>query len=138
MSILADIYLSRDDKAAGYDTAHQQFPDRVQYRRFTMWELSILWSIMRGVEPDDALLDHFECLLEKDGGERMIHRLPQEMVTELAGLTPERIAKISPQWAAIEELAWLPEDAQAVVQDLARLSGQAIQSGRSVYIWNCV
>ncbi len=107
----ADIYVSRDEEAVRYDTAPDQFADRAQYKGFTLLELSILWSVMRGIEWDEASLDEFACLLEKDGGEHLIHRLPAEMVAELSKLTPDQIAVVSPKWAAIEELAWPPDEA---------------------------
>ena len=138
MSVLADIYISREDEAVRYDAAPDQFADRAQYKGFTLLELSVLWSIMRGVEWDETSLDAFQCLLEKDEGEHLIHRLPAEMVAELSKLTADQIAVISPQWAAIEELAWPPDEARPVVEDLVRLSRRAAESGRSVYLWNCV
>ena len=136
MSLLADIYISRDDQAVSYDTTPDRFADRARYKGFTILELSVLWSIMRGIEWDEASLDLFECLLEKDGGERLIHRLPAEMVTELSRLSPDQVAAVSPQWAAIEELAWPPEAGRPVVEDLVRLSRQATEDCGSVYLWN--
>ena len=134
----ADIYVSRDEEVVRYDTAPDQFADRAQYKGFTLLELSILWSILRGIEWDEALLDEFPCLLEKDGGEHLIHRLPAEMVAELSKLTPDQTAVVSPKWAAIEELAWPPDEARPVVEGLVRLARQAVESGRSVYLWNLV
>jgi hypothetical protein len=138
MGLLADIYVSTDAEAVNYDTKPDQFEQRAQYKGFTPLELSILWSIMRGIEWDVASMDEFPCLLERDGGERLIHRLPAQMVAELSRLTPEQIAAVSPQWAAIEELGWPPDEGQMVVEDLVRLARQAVESSRGVYLWNCV
>src|SRR5438094_9953650 len=102
MSVLADIYISSAAEALKYDSAPDQFAERAQYEGFTPLELSILWSIMRGIEWDESSLDEFECLLEKDGGERLIHRVPAQMVAELSKLTPDQITAVSGQWAAIE------------------------------------
>src|SRR5437667_4135558 len=110
MSIRADIYVSHDDEAVRYDSTPEQFVDRPEYKGFTLLELSILWSLMRGTERDEASLDDFQCLLERDGGERLIHRIPAEMV-EPSKLSPDQIAVLSPKWAGIEELAWQPEEA---------------------------
>jgi hypothetical protein len=138
MSILADFYISLDDQALRYDTSPDQFADRAQYKGFTPLELSILWSIMRGVEWDLALMDEFRCLLQLDGGERLIHSLPSGMVADLSRLTPDQIATVSPKWATTAELGWPTEAAREVIQDLARLARQAAESGRIVYLWNCV
>jgi hypothetical protein len=138
MSTLADIYISRNDDAVKYDTAPEQFADRAQYKGFTPCEVSILWSIMRGVEWDVAMMDEFPCLLEIDGGERLIHRFPAAMVSELAALSPVQIASVTSAWAATEELSCSPEDIRPVIDDLVRLSQRAGQTGQSVHLWNCV
>jgi len=138
MSLLADIYISRDDEAVKYDTSPDQFADRAQYKGITPLELSMLWAIMRGIEWDVASMDEFPCLLQQDGGERLIHQLPAGMITDLSKLTAEQIAIVTPKWAATEELAWPPDETRPVVEDLVRLARQATESGRSVYLWNCV
>lgn len=138
MGLLADIYISRDDEAVSYDTTPDQFADRAQYKGFTPCELSILWSIMRGVEWDVAMMDEFPCLLQIDGGERLIHRLPATMVTELAALSPDRVVSVSSAWAATEELGWPPEAAREVIEDLVRLARRATETSRSLHLWNCV
>jgi hypothetical protein len=138
MSVLADIYISRDDDAVKYDTAPDQFADRAQYQGFTPLELAMLWSIMRGIEWDVATMDEFPCLLQVDGGERLVHQLPATLVSELATLSPNRIALVTSAWAATEELSCSPDDIISVVDDLVRLSRRAVETGQSVYLWNCV
>src|SRR6266571_1680455 len=122
MSVLADIYIARDDEAVRYDTTPDQFAKRVQYKGFTPLELSILWSIMRGAEWEVAMMREFPCLLQIDGGERLIHRLPSAMVAELAGLSPDRVPAVTSAWAATEELSCSPDDIRPVVDDLVRLA----------------
>jgi len=138
MSVLADIYISPEDEAVNYDTAPDQFTERAQYKGMTPLEISMLWSIMQGVEWDVALMDEFPCLLQIDGGERLVHKFPAEMVAELAKLSPERAATVTAAWAATEELSCSPEDIRPTVDDLVRLAGRAIESGRSMFLWNCV
>lgn len=138
MGILADIYVSRDDEAIKYDTVPDQFAERAKYKSITPLELSMLWAIMQGIQWDVALMDEFPCLLQINSGERLIHGLPAAMVVELTRLTPEKVADVSPKWAAIEELCRPPEEARPVVEDLVRLSLHAAESGQSVYLWNCV
>jgi hypothetical protein len=135
VSTLADIYVSRDDQAATYDTAPEQFADRAQYKGITPFELSILWSIFRGVEWDVAMMQEFPCQHEIDGGERFIHRLPAAMVSELAR---DQIASASSAWAATEELSCSAEDIAPVAADLVRLARRASETSQSVYVWNCV
>lgn len=138
MGILADIYISRDDEAVRYDTTPDRFTERTQYKGMTPLEVSMLWSIMRGGEWDVALMDEFPCLLQIDGGERLIHKFPSDMLAELSKLSPERVAAVTAAWAATEELSCSPEDIRPIVGDLVRLAGRAIESGRSMFLWNCV
>lgn len=138
MGVLADIYVSRDDEAIRYDSAPDEFTERAQYKNFTPLELSTLWAIMRDIEWDVASMDEFPCLLQQDGGERLIHRLPATMIADLSRLAPDQIAVVTPKWAATEELGWPLGEARPIVEDLVRLARLASNSGRSVYLWNCV
>lgn len=138
MGILADIYISRDAEAVRYDAVPDEFAERTQHKSITPLELSTLWAIMRGIQWDVASMDEFPCLLEKDGGERLIHKLSAAMVTELSMLTPDQVAIVTPQWATTEELGWPPDEARPIVEDLVRLSRHAVEAGQSVYLWNCL
>ena len=139
MGVLADIYVSRDDKEAiTYDTTPDAFVDRRQFGNFTMLELSILWAIMRRVEWHVAMLDEFPELLEQDGGERSINRLPKVMTESLARMAPEEILAFSMKWAATDELRCQPGDVQPIIEGLVQLSSVASARSGSVYLWNCV
>jgi len=128
MSVLADIYISLDDEAVKYDTTPNLFTDRAQYKGMTPLEVSMLWSLMQDVEWNVALMGEFPCLLQIDGGERLIHKFPAEMVSQLSKLSLDRAAAVTAAWAATEELSCSPES----------LAGRAIGSGRSMFLWNCV
>ena len=138
MSVLADIYISREEEALKYDSVPTQFEERAQYKGLTPLELSMLWSIMRGVAWDVAAMDGFPCLLQIAGGERLIHKFPADMVAELARLSPERATAVTAAWAASEELGCSPEDIRPTVDDMVRLAGRAIESNQGMFLWNCV
>jgi hypothetical protein len=138
MRVLADIYIARDDEAVLYDRTPDIFADRAECKGITPLELSMLWAIMRGIEWDVALMNEFPCILQQDGGQRFIHRLPAAMGTELAQLAPDPISVLAPKWAAIEELGWPPDAIRPVIGDLVSLARRAGESGRSVYLWNLV
>jgi hypothetical protein len=140
MSLLAELYVSRDDQeATRYDSEPSIFTDREQYTSFTELELSTLWAKMRGIDWDSSLVDGFRpSVLLEDGGERTIHRLPEAMTGELAGLTPEQISTAATKWAATDELACEPSNVQPIIEGLVRLVKNATETGRSIYLWNCV
>jgi hypothetical protein len=138
MSLLAHIYVAHDEEAVSYDTTPDQFTDRAHYEGFTVGELSILWSIMRDVEWDVSVLVDFPRLPQVEG-RRQIFRLPTAMATELAALSTDRVASVSSAWAATEELlGWPPETAGKLVGDMVYLARRATETGRSLYLWNCI
>jgi len=138
MNVLADIYVSSDDEAVNYDATPDRFANRAQYKGITPFEISMLWAIMRDIEWNVALMDEFRCLLLQDGGERLIHCLPTAMVNDLSELTLERITAVSLKWATTEELGWPIDEARAFVVDIESLARKATESGRGVYLWNCI
>jgi hypothetical protein len=139
MSVLADIYLSRGDiAAAAYDTEPSNFADRLQFKSLTELELSTLWSLLRGVEWDVSTLDHFSCVFQLQDGTRMIHRLPVQMVSDLARLKPVDVLAAAAKWAATEELACEPRDVQPIIEDLVRLAQKSCKTSENMYLWNCV
>jgi hypothetical protein len=138
MSVLSDIYISSIDEAVNYDTAPNSFTERAQYKGMTPLELSTLWAIMRGVEWDVAMINDFSCLLQVDGGERLVHSFPMAMVTALDQLTGDQIRDFSEKWAATEELVCSPSEIQPVVAQMSRLARAAASSGSGLFIWNSV
>ncbi len=139
MGILADFYVSSDADAARYDEG-QNLPDSelAEYKNITPLEISMLWSILKGQEWDVDLFNELRCVLERDGGERLIHKLPGELVAMLAGLSDDALSQAAVKWSQTEELACDASDLEPVLQDLKRLSMHAQDTQRSVYLWNCV
>jgi hypothetical protein len=139
MSLLAELYLSRgDQEAVKYDSEPNAFSDREQYTSFTELELSTLWAKMRGIDWDVSLVALFRPILLEDGGRRAVHRVPAAMTAELAGLTPEQVAGVATKWAATDELACDPSDVQPIIEGLVRLAKNVSETGRNIYLWNCV
>jgi hypothetical protein len=136
--VLADFYVSREDEALRYNDSPDEFRERAQYKRITPLELSTLWAIIRRSEWDVALMDEFPCLHQEDDGSRRIHRLPAAMLVDLAGMSSEEITIAAQRWAATEEMRWPSTAAHEVICDIERLALSASESGRSVYLWNCL
>jgi hypothetical protein len=139
MSLLADLYISTPALAAAYDK-NQNAPqeDRAQYKGFTPLELSVLQSLIEGWEWDVSMMDSFTRILERDGGERLIHQLPDGFLERLASLDDAAVTAASEAWAQTEELACAPAGVRPAIADLRRLAQRARSSGRGVFLWNCV
>lgn len=87
---------------------------------------------------DVVLMDAFPALLVVDGGERLVHRLPEPMIETLAKMTKEEILTSSEKWASSAESRCKPSDVQPIIEGLVQLSREASAAGKAVYLWNCV
>jgi hypothetical protein len=139
VSVLAHLYVSTADKAPEYDES-QEAPEseRAELTGFTYIEFSTLWAIMEGKPWEDAHMDSFESIMEKDNGERMIFRFPDAFVALAAGLDDPAIEAAAEEWAETDELECDPEDVQPVIEELRRVARVAKDSKRGLYVWNCV
>ncbi|WP_035609005.1 hypothetical protein [Haloferula sp. BvORR071] len=140
MSVLADLYVSTPDKALEYDET-QQAPEneRAEMTGFTAIEFSTLWAIIEGKDWDEAHMDAFETVMEKDGGDRMISLLPTKFVELSAALDEAGIAAAAEEWAQTDELEHCePEDLRETIEELRRVARVAKESKRSLYLWNSV
>jgi hypothetical protein len=136
MSLLADLYVSRDDEEAiRYNSEPAQFTDREEYTSFTTLELSTLWAEMQGKKWDEDLFDEFLTVFAHEE-EPHISRLPTAMVLELARMTPEQVLYLASKWAATDEMRCSPEDARPIIEGLIRLAKKAFETERSLYFWN--
>jgi len=100
--------------------------------------MTTLWAILQGIEWDVNRLDSFECLLVRDAGERLIHRLPEALVSRLATAGEETVTDAVEKWAGIDELACDPSEIQPVLDALVRLSRRSQETKRNLYLWNCL
>ena len=140
MSILADLYVSTPDKALAYDEV-QEAPEgeRAELTGFTSIEFSTLWAIIEGKAWEEAHMDAFETVLEKNGGERMISLVPGKLVELAAALDDAGIAAAAEEWAQTDELEHCePEELMTVIEELRRVARVAKESGRGLYLWNCI
>lgn len=139
MGLLSDIYVSSHEHAADY-RGSTPFPeqDRAQYKGITTLELTTLWALLDKKEWNVDLLETFEEVLYESDGEVTIHKVPEAFVTRLSKLSQSEIAAVSRLWAETEELQWKTEEAAEVIDALVKLSARAIETGKQLYIWNCI
>lgn len=139
MAVLEDIYISPDEDAAKYDANPKSTAlERLQCKGITPLELSTLWAILRGITWEVESMDEFQCVLEKNGGALLIHRLPPALIADLAKLEVDHIATAASKWASTDEMGWAPNDARKLIADLVRLAQEAIRRSQGVYLWNCL
>ena len=141
MALLADFYVSRESRADGYDSNPDAYSYRASHKNLTPLEVSTLWAIVSGREWTLELMDEFQNVLMKDDGERLIHRFPPTLVTELAGLQKGSIGAFAESWAKTDELTMLRSssaDLEPIIEDLARLARHGVEFDSGLYLWNCV
>lgn len=140
MSILADLYVSTPEKAPEYDET-QEAPEseRAELTALTSIEFSTLWAIIEGKPWEEAHMDAFETVLEKNGGDRMISLFPEKLVELAAALDEAGITSASEEWAETDELEHCePEELRTAIEELRRVARVAKESKRGLYLWNCV
>lgn len=137
MALLSEFYLAeRNADAVRYDTEPDAFAEvRFQSKRITDVELSILWSILKDEEWDSDSLDEFEMVHESGHGDRLIIRLPPQLLTDIASVPPDMEQELAEAWADTEELACPAREILPVVRGLADLSRRALERECGVYLW---
>ena len=137
MSLLATFFISDPANAVRFDQDPDSFPDIAEFRGLTFLEMSTLWAALTGGDWEE-LMDAMPCLLEADEGRRLIYQLPQEFLQALTSATEDQLRRATVAWAATEEMDCDPREAAPIVSALVALSRKALESGRGVFLWNCV
>lgn len=99
---------------------------------------SSLWASLRNAEWDVSSLHQFTSVFQLPGGEKSIHRLPNAMVADLAVLDSQKISVAASKWAATDEMACEPDDVRPIIEGLVGLANKASQTGKEIYLWNCL
>jgi hypothetical protein len=60
------------------------------------------------------------------------------MVDDLARLDSQNISVVAPKWAATDEMACEPDDVRPIIEGMVGLAVKASQTGRGIYLWNCL
>ncbi|WP_295479490.1 hypothetical protein [uncultured Pseudomonas sp.] len=146
MGVLADFFVASEADALRYAARIEKLDGGeeieallkpVQYKSFTDLEISTLWAILEEQEWDDER--HMpEDIFLGDDGESWLYRFPNELTEVLAHANEVAVSKASVLWSATEELSCEPEDLVPVLNDLQSLAKQAMESGKSLYLWGCL
>lgn len=138
MSILSDFFIADESATPVYDCG-SEFPaeDRCQFKYITPLEAAGILSVLRGGGDRIEMLGDFPLLTPQDA-EEWTMSVPAEMTSALAVLDDLQIPDIAQQCADVtaEELGWSSEDFEGVIKELCVLARRAIDSGKSMYLWN--
>ncbi len=134
--VRAVVCICRDDQDALQKLTARRAAEQVECRGITTEELSSLWAILRGMEKKAAPAAGFPCLARPEDGGVSLHRFPEELLTLLSKLAPDRMAMVAEKWGSTRPRGLTPAGPRCLVEDLARLSRIAADTGRNVYLWN--
>lgn len=140
MSILSDFFISDDPGVPTYDGG-SEFPaeDRRQFRRITPLEAAGILTVLRGGGDQITILKEFPILTDEDA-EAWIMRVPVDMASILASLDESQLSTVAQRCAEVtaEELGWGSNEFEEVVRELSDLARRAIETGKTMYLWNCL
>lgn len=138
MGILSDFFIADANATPEYDCG-PDFPsdDRCQFKYITPLEAAGILSVLRGGGDRIEMLDAFPLLTPQDA-EEWTMSVPDDMVALLAEISDAQIPGIAQKCADVtaEELGWAPEDFTDVIKQLSELARRAVETKRSMYLWN--
>jgi hypothetical protein len=139
MGILTDIYIASPSTAVAFDADRKPFREvTLSAKGITDLELSTLWAVYRGEEWDVKLLEDFEQLLFRDGGERLVIALPESLVSYLAESDEAKMETVGEQWGQTEEMERHADDVEEYLASLVELAKRARSNQMRLYLWVCV
>ena len=141
MSLLSDLYISSPESALSYDTT-RSLPrsERAEFNGLTFEEFSRLWAILKQDQWTSEHSNEFECILEVDGGQRLIHRFPTSFVIALSRLDDKQTLEAAGMWVKTGDLAYMscpPDAILPVISAASRLAKAAQEGNKSMYLWMC-
>jgi hypothetical protein len=105
-------------------------------------QMGTLEALLTGRTYDDVMAEHpggWQVAV-RDGGERLVMRLSDELSEVLANATDNTLAAVAVPWSQTEEF-WGQGDPQILerfLRNLAGLARQARDTDRRLYCWLCV
>jgi len=138
MGILSDFFIA-DRTAKPEYNGGSEFPaeDRCQFKSITPLEAANILSVLRGSGDPVELLDAFPLLTPEDA-EQWTMGVPADMTSLLAGIDDSQITAVAKQCADVtaEELGWSSKDFEDVLTQLRALACRAVDTDKSMYLWN--
>ncbi len=85
------------------------------------------------------MVSEFKLVTPKDA-EDWTMSVPQDMVNALAKLKPNEVPALAAKFAGAtaEELGWSVDDFIPIVTDLSALARRAVETRKTMFLWNCL
>lgn len=138
MGILSDFFIADGSIVPDYQGGEAvDRSDKYQLKGITPLQAAQLLAVLRGQEYVVGMVREFK-LVSPEEAEEWTMSVPQDMVHALAQIQGDQTAEIAAQFARAtsEELEWSPNDFEPIVRELAALARRAMETGKSMYLWN--
>jgi len=140
MGILSDFFIADGSTVPNYDGGEEfDTTDKCQFKGLSPLQGGQFLAVLRGQEYVVDMVSEFKLVTLEDA-EDWTMSVPQDMVDKLATIQNDQISDIAAQFANAtrEELGWSPDDFIPVVTELVALARRAIETNKSMYLWNCL
>ena len=140
MGILCDFFIADGSTVPNYDGGEGfADADKCQFRDLSPLQGGQFLAVLRDEEYDVSMVSEFK-LVTPEEAEEWTMSVPQDMVIKLAGIRDDQISEFAEKFAYVtrEELGWAPDDFIQIVAQLVALARRAVESGKTMYLWNCL
>lgn len=138
MGLLSEFFIDDGATVPNYNGGEEfDDADKCEFRDLTPLQCGQFLSVLRDQEYVVEMVGEFKLITPEDA-EDWTMSVPQDMVAKLSALSPDQIPDIAARFADItsEELGWAPDDFSPIVTELAALARRAVETNKSMYLWN--
>lgn len=141
MGVLNDLIIATEAELAALpedDIPINAFPG-VDIKGVGLIELASLHALLAGEEFDPSL-DAFPMIGGQEDGP-WLNRIPDEMLTRLASLSSDDVARFAKDWSATEEFQesmWEPEEVHGRLGEIVALAKRAVAAEKPIHLWTCL
>lgn len=96
-------------------------------------KMSTLWAIIEEKTWDVNSMDSFQEVYSTE--DEWMYRIPDELTKKLALLDDSKLARVSKEWAATDEMMCQPAEAEEVFRAIAKIAARSILTHRNFYLY---
>jgi hypothetical protein len=137
VGILSDFFIADANSPLSPRPSEREEGDICRLKSITPLEAARLLAVLRGASYSANLIREFRLVSPEDA-EDWTMSVPLEMVHALADISDHAAPEFAANFSEITraELKWTPEDWLPIVKDLTALARRALQSNKSMFLWN--
>jgi hypothetical protein len=138
MGLLSTFFIANGSPVPNYEGGEEfDDADKCQFAGLTPLEGAQLLAVLRGETYQDDMISEFTLVTPEDA-EDWTMAVPPDFVNALAGLEANEIPGLAAKFAeaTAEELGSPADDFVPLISDLSSLARRALESGKTMFLWN--